>query len=308
MRRPTVERHPNTTGPSRDPLALTVFLTVVLIGGSNFVAVRFSNQELAPFWGAGIRFAAAALLLFALAAVRRMALPRGTALLATLLFGTLNFGASYAFLYWGLVEAPAALASVLVALAPLLTLLLARAHGLEALSWRRSIAALIAAGGVAVVFGDQISIAVPLVSVLAVLAGTFCIAESTVLAKRLPRLHPFAINAVAMVPGALLLIVLSTAAGEVRSLPVREATWIALAYLVTAGSVGLFVGFLVVIRRWTASATSYATVLFPLVTVAIGALLAGEFVSVTFLAGTVLVMAGVYVGAIAPVRSSVAPG
>ena len=63
-----------------------------------------------------------------------------------------------------------------------------------------------------------------------------------------------------------------------------------------------------VIRRWTASATSYATVLFPLVTVAIGALLAGEFVSVTFLAGTVLVMAGVYVGAIAPSRSSVAPG
>ncbi|MBI4213745.1 MAG: EamA family transporter, partial [Chloroflexi bacterium] len=221
---------------------MSVFLVVVLIGGSNFVAVRFSNQELAPFWGAGIRFAAAALLLFALTAVKGLALPRGTALLATLLYGTLNFGASYAFIYWGLVEAPAALAAVLVALTPLLTLLLARAYGLEALSWRRAIAALIAAAGVAVVFADQIITAVSLVSVLVLLAGTLCIAESTVLAKRLPRLHPLAINAVAMVPGALLLIMLSAAAGEVRSLPIREATWIALAYLVTAGSVGLFVG------------------------------------------------------------------
>lgn len=34
-----------------------VFATVVLVGGGNFVAVRFSNRELAPFWGAGLRFA-----------------------------------------------------------------------------------------------------------------------------------------------------------------------------------------------------------------------------------------------------------
>ncbi|HEY6102605.1 MAG TPA: hypothetical protein VI007_05190 [bacterium] len=36
------------------------FLAVVIIGGSNFVAVRFSNRELPPFWGASIRFFASA--------------------------------------------------------------------------------------------------------------------------------------------------------------------------------------------------------------------------------------------------------
>lgn len=35
---------------------LLVFAIAVLIGGSNFVAARFSNRELAPFWGAGLRF------------------------------------------------------------------------------------------------------------------------------------------------------------------------------------------------------------------------------------------------------------
>ena len=43
-------RRPNAT-------VLAVFVLVTLIGGSNFVPVRLSNRELAPFWGAGLRFA-----------------------------------------------------------------------------------------------------------------------------------------------------------------------------------------------------------------------------------------------------------
>ena len=36
------------------------FAGAILIGGSNFVAVRYSNRELDPLWGAGFRFALAA--------------------------------------------------------------------------------------------------------------------------------------------------------------------------------------------------------------------------------------------------------
>ncbi|MDQ1595041.1 MAG: hypothetical protein QOH40_1597, partial [Arthrobacter pascens] len=32
-------------------LTLAAFSVAVLLGGANFVAVRLSNQELAPFWG-----------------------------------------------------------------------------------------------------------------------------------------------------------------------------------------------------------------------------------------------------------------
>ena len=38
---------------------LAAFLVSTVIFGSNFVAVRLSNQELAPFWGAALRFAVA---------------------------------------------------------------------------------------------------------------------------------------------------------------------------------------------------------------------------------------------------------
>lgn len=282
-----------------DATVWPVFAAVVLVGGGNFVAVRFSNRELAPFWGAGLRFALAALLLLAIARLAGWPLPRGSARRGALLYGVLGFGASYAFMYWGLLEAPAALAAVVVALVPLETLLLAAAFGLERIRARGVLGAAVALIGTGIVFSDQLR-SVPLGSVAAMLAGSLCIAGSTVAAKGFPRVHPVPMNAVAMLPGVALLLALSLVAGETRSLPSRPEVVAAFAYLVLVGSTVLFIGFLYVLQRWTASATSYATLLFPLVTVAIGAVIAGEVVSAQFIGGAVLTMAGVYLGAVAP--------
>ena len=46
-------------GEKRNYSTLTAFIAVVIIGGSIGVAVRISNLELSPFWGAGIRAAVA---------------------------------------------------------------------------------------------------------------------------------------------------------------------------------------------------------------------------------------------------------
>ena len=77
----------------------------------------------------------------------------------------------------------------------------------------------------------------------------------------------------------------------------------ALAYLVTLGSVGLFLALLTVVRRWTASATSYVFVLFPVATLVLEALLLGAPITAPAMAGAALVMAGVWLGALAPTRS-----
>src|SRR5438552_4042379 len=89
-------------------VVLAVFAAVVLIGGTNFVAVRFSNRELPPFWGAGLRFAIAGVLLVGFAAWRRIRLPLGSALPGVALLGVVNFGVAYALAYWGLLQAPSA--------------------------------------------------------------------------------------------------------------------------------------------------------------------------------------------------------
>jgi drug/metabolite transporter (DMT)-like permease len=123
------------------------------------------------------------------------------------------------------------------------------------------------------------------------------IAGSTILLKRLPRADPIGTNAVAMLCGAAFLVAIALVARETPMLPSRPEVWIAFVYLVTLGGIGLFVGIVYIVLRWTASASAYVTVLFPVVAVAVGAILAGELVSLQFVAGAFLVMIGTYVGA-----------
>src|SRR2546425_11794010 len=111
-----------------DRSTLLAFAVSVLLGGVNFVAVRFSNRELPPFEGAALRFGIAALLFLGYALARGIPLPRGRALVGAIAFGLLAFGGAYAFGYWGLVTAPAAVGALAFALVPLITLVLAAGH------------------------------------------------------------------------------------------------------------------------------------------------------------------------------------
>lgn len=289
---------------SPEPATSAAFMAIVAFGGLNAVAVRFSNAELAPFWGAGFRFLLAAAILGAIVAARRVPIPRGGALRGTLLYGLLGFGVSYALLYWGLVQAPAGLAAVMLALVPLLTLLFASLHGLERVSARGAAGAIIAVVGVAVIFGDRLSLDVPILPMLALAAGPAVIAETNVIVKLLPKCHPVANNALAMAVGAGILLAASFLVGEPNALPAQAGTWAAVAYLVLIGSVGLFMLFLYLISRWSASATSYAFILMPLVTIGAAAWLAGEAVTPAFLAGGAVVLSGALVAISAPAAAA----
>ena len=281
------------------------YAAMTLIAGSNFVAVRFSNQELQPFWGATLRFAVACALFFGVMRWRRAALPRGRALAGVAIYGALNFGAFYALLYWALRTVPAGLASVLVALVPLLTFFLAIVHGLERFRLRGLAGGLIAVAGIGVVFAEQLGGTTQVAALLACIAGAVCGAESAVVAKLYPRVDPAATNAVGMLTGLAILAPLSLVAGETWTLPTRADTVLAVIYLITIGSVGLFALFLYVLRRWTATATSYLLVVSPLVTVAVASLLAGEQITLQFALGGVLVGVGVYVGALSESSTNV---
>jgi hypothetical protein len=74
-------------------VALTPFVTYAVLAGGNAVGARFSNRELAPLWGIGLRFALAALFL-AVMVLLSLALPRGRALVGSLLYGLFNFAGS----------------------------------------------------------------------------------------------------------------------------------------------------------------------------------------------------------------------
>jgi O-acetylserine/cysteine efflux transporter len=282
--------------PSR--VALIAFVLFVLVAGSNAVAVRFSDVELPPFWGAAARFGTAALIFWAIVRVRRIALPRGRALIFGLLYGAVGIGVAYALIYWSLVRVQAGMASIFLALVPLATVFLAAAHGLEPLRWRRAIGALVAVGGIALIVSGRLGNGLTLPLLLALMAIPVAMAEGAVLIKLSPQPSPMATNAVAFSVGAVILAILSLLTGEKWSLPAGARTWVAFSYLVVIGSVLFNYLWLFVLARWPVTKAAYGPVLFPIVSVAISAWLTGEVVTASFVLGAAVTLAGVWLGAI----------
>ena len=290
-----------TTPDREDRLTWLAFAALVLVGSGNGVAIRFSDRELAPFYGAGLRFAIASLLFIAMALMWRIEFPHGLALLGALVFGTLNYAASFGLIYWALLQVRAGQAQVILALIPLLTLLLALAHRQERFRWSGIGGATLALCGVAAIFWSAASRGggAPVASLAAIPVAAACVAEAAVLVKMFPRVHPASLNAVAMALAAGALLTISAVAGERWTVPSRSETWVALGFISVIGSVVVFSLYLYVLRRWPASRASYQFVLFPIGALIISSLLDRELLTLTLFVGGVLVISGVYLGALA---------
>lgn len=196
--------------PGPDGRTLLLFALAVLLGGSNFHAVRLSNLDLPPFWGAGLRFALASLGFLLLARAMRLPAPCGRALGAMAVYGLLSIAAFYGLMYWALLTVTAAVATVVLALVPLATLLLAASQRLERLTWRNLAGGAIAVAGIAWLALESGGVALPPGALLALVGATLCVAQSVVFAKRLARHHPAVTNTVATavgVAGAALVMV-----------------------------------------------------------------------------------------------------
>jgi drug/metabolite transporter (DMT)-like permease len=292
---------------NRDRIVLAAFAVEAVLAGGNGVAIRFSNREVAPLWGASLRFLLAAVLIVAIMAALGLALPRGRALIGSLLFGLFQIAGAFGLYHYALVEVHAGLGQTVLALVPLATLLLAVAQRQERLRGTAIVGTLLALVGVGLISRDPLRESIPVLSLLALLGSVLCFAEALVLVRRFPPVHPVAMNAVGMALGAVVLVGASAIAGEPWVVPQRITTWLALGYVAALGSVIVFLLYVYVVQHWTASRAAYVMVLIPFVTVMLSAWLDQEPVTGSLTLGGLLVIAGVYVGALHPTRGSPTP-
>ena len=284
-----------------DKVTLAAFAAFILIGGGAVIGVVITYRELAPFWSATLRFTMAAALFWVMVLLRRIAIPRGRALTGAQLFGLLGVGGAFSFFYYGLTKTPVSLVQTIFAVIPLLTLLFATIHHAEPITRRGVVGGLLAVAGIAIAVSGHLfsgaSLSAP--HLLAIFLAAACFAEAGVLIKLFPHPHPYATNAVAMTVGAVIVAVISLFMGDTWALPTLPVTWLALAFLVAAVA-GNFLLYLFILDRWTASGASFSFVLTPFVTMVLAAVILDEAISPLFLLGAVVVILGVYIGALRP--------
>lgn len=272
------------------------FAACAAIWGSTFLVISIGNDALAPVWAATLRLALAAILLAAWTRARGRALPRGPALRAALWFGVLQFGVNLPLLYWGERLVPSGLSAVVYATIPLSSALLTRAFGLERLTPAKITGALVALGGVAVLFSSTLQAHATPLGLGAILVGATAASLGTVLLKRGPRQDPFGANAVGCAIGAVISGALSVALGEDHALPDTVAAAWPVLYLTIGGSLGAYVLMSWLVNHWPVTRTAYVTVIVPVIALALGAVVRNERLTAASLGGAALVLAGLLVG------------
>jgi drug/metabolite transporter (DMT)-like permease len=272
------------------------FAACSAIWGSTFLVISIGNDALAPVWAATLRLVVAAVLLAGVTAARGHTLPRGAALRAALGYGVAQFGVNLPLLYWGERVVPSGLAAVVYATLPLSSALIARAFGLERLTPAKVLGAVVALGGVAVLFSSALRAHAPPLGLAAIFVGATSAGLGTVLLKRGPRQDPFGANAVGCAVGAPIAAAFSLALREPHALPTTLASAWPLLYLTVGGSVGAYVIMAWLVGRWSVTRTAYVTVIVPVIALCLGAVVRHERLASASLGGAALILAGLLLG------------
>jgi len=245
--------------------------------------------------GRDLRLLLAAPLLTALVVATRQHFPRGPALRGALLFGVFNFGVNLSLLYWGERVVPSGIAAVLYATAPLSTALIAAAMRVEKLVARQLVAAVIAIVGVAIIFGEELKLDVPLEGLIAIFLAATAASLSSVFLKRAPQPSAIAANAVGAAAGAVICAAASLVIGEDHALPSSVAGWWPILYLTLAGSLGACVLYTGLVQHWSVTNASMIGVVVPVLAVILGAVVRQEQRSAESYVGAVIVLVAVMV-------------
>jgi drug/metabolite transporter (DMT)-like permease len=271
------------------------FAACSLIWGSTFLLISVGNDVLPPLWAASLRLLLATVVLTALTFVTGQRLPTGRALGAAVQYGFFNMGLSFGLLYWGETVVPSGITAVFYATIPLTTALFAHALGVERLKPLKIGAAIVALGGVAVIFSGEMGRAVAALPLLAIVVAATCASMSGVLLKRGPRQHPLGANAIGTLVGLVVCLVASVVTREPHPVPNTPAAILPVVYLAIMGSVGAFVLYAFLVNHWPVTRISFVSVIVPVVALSLGVMFRHERLTGSGVGGSALVMAGLAV-------------
>ena len=280
-------------------LALVVWLGLCAIWGSTWLAIKLGLRDLPPLTFAGIRFAAAAPVLFGIAALRGARLPRAARDWRLLAYtGLLTITVNYALVFWGEQYISSGLAAVLSATVPLFGLPLAHRYlASEPLNRWRVAGVLLGVIGVAIVCSGQLGIGGPLAfwASLGIIFAALATAHAGVLIKAGgTHMDPSVLAGVQMAGGCIPLLVAGVLfEGNPLDFSWTPMAWAALGYLTILGSVIAFLMYYWLIRHTEVTWVLMIPLVTPLVAVAFGVLFAGEAVGWHTALGGAAIIGGV---------------
>jgi drug/metabolite transporter (DMT)-like permease len=290
---------PTSMARTHRVVVLLCFMSIYLIWGSTYLAIRYAVETIPPLYTGGFRhlLAGSILLVWCLAKGLR---PTWAQVRASIVIGVFFFLIGHGTLHWAEQKVPSGLASLLIASEPIWVFLLTAA---AARQWRLNVTLLagilLGFGGVGLLMGRSALNSGPGVFVgsLAIVLGALSWSVGIVYSRRSHLSgHPLLLSALSLLAGSVQLLLVGTAVGEYRGFSfgsVSLRSWLALGYLILFGSVVAFTAYNWLLEHYSPTLVATHTYVNPIVAVLLGWFFAGEAVTLNVLLSTAMVIGAV---------------
>ena len=282
---------------------LLAFAIIYFVWGSTFLAIRVGVREVPPFLLAALRFLIAGLVLYAWMRAKGTSSPTAREWGSATLLALLIFVFDYGLLFWAERRVPSGIASVMMATIPvfmaLSEILIMKT---QRLTGRLTMALLTGIAGVAVLvshsanFGDA---PIDPLGACALIVAALSWSIASALSRKLPLPAAKAMSSGAqMLAGGVLLTVAAVSLGEFHGFrwqAVSTKAWLALAYLIVAGSIIGFTAYVWLLHHESPTKVGTYAYVNPVVAVLVGYFLGGEALGARTIVGTLLVLVSVVV-------------
>src|SRR5277367_4103010 len=282
---------------------LLAFAIIYFVWGSTFLAIRVGVREVPPLVLAAMRFSVAGLVLFGWVLSRGERAPTIREWRSASLLGLVIFLFDYGLLFWAEQRVPSGIAAVMLATIPvfmaLSEIIFLRTQRLTA---RLALALLIGIGGVGVLMSHSLNVGgapIDKVGAMALIFASISWSIASVLARKLPLPDSKVMSSGAqMLAGGILLAIVAGALGEFRNFhpsAVSRGAWLALLYLIVAGSIIGFTAYVWLIHHESPTKVGTYAYVNPVVAVLLGYFFGGEALGLRTILGTLFVLISVVV-------------
>ena len=290
---------------------LLAFSIIYFVWGSTFLAIRVGVREVPPFLLAGMRFVVAGLVLYCWMRARGTPSPTRREWGGATLLAVLIFVCDYGLLFWAERRVPSGIAAVMLATIPvfmaLSEIIILKT---QQLTMRLAVALVVGIGGVAVLVSHSVSFGdapIDPVGACALMAAAISWSAASALTRKVPLPAEKAMSSgVQMLSGGVLLVLAAGLLGEFRGFQIQAVSakaWLALAYLIVAGSIIGFTAYVWLIHHESPTKVGTYAYVNPVVAVLVGYFFGGEALGARTIAGAALVLVSVVVITTAPKKS-----
>ena len=282
---------------------LLAFGIIYFVWGSTYYAIRVGVREVPPFLLAAMRFLIAGAALYGWTRARGERGPSGRQWASISLVAFLIFVMDYGLVFWAEQRVASGLAAVMLATIPpfmaLGEIFILRTQRLTA---RLVVALSIGLGGVGVLVSRSLNLGgapIDRMGAVALIVAAMSWSIASALARMLPMPESKVVSSGAqMLAGGVFLALISCALGEYRNFHaanVSRGAWIALAYLIVAGSIIAFTAYVWLLHHESPTKVGTYAYVNPVVAVLLGYFLGGEELGLRTILGTAFVLISVVV-------------